>query len=92
MLLLQVVIALLIGRRIFYSFVRKDPLFIQISRYVGFIGITLLFHIFLGPIWTWFWIIGFPLIGLLIHYIFVKVKGFSFINPGEDYDKYRGWK
>ncbi len=95
MLILQILAALsilLLGRFFFFSFVRKDPLYVFILRYGGFIGITVLSHYYLGNFWTWAWIIGLPLLGLLVHFIFVRIKGFHFLKPGEKYDNYSGWK
>lgn len=90
--ILVVVVTLIIGRILFHSFVRKDPYFVLFLRYGGYIGFTILSHFYLGNFWTWIWIIGLPLLGLLVHFIFIRIKGFHFLKPGEKYDKYRGWK
>ncbi|MFS0820726.1 hypothetical protein [Bacillus sp. 1P02SD] len=82
MLFLQIFVVLsilLLGRLLFYSFVRKDPLYVLILRYGGFIGITVISHFYLGSFWTWTWIIVLPLIGLLVHFIFIRIKGFKFL-------------
>ncbi len=95
MLFIQLLVAtciLGIGRFLFYSFVRRDHLFVFLLRYGGFLGITAMLHFYLGNTWTWIWIVGLPLLGLIMHTIFVKSKGFRFLKPGKEYDEYRGWK
>ncbi|MDQ0231687.1 hypothetical protein [Metabacillus malikii] len=95
MLYVQIIVSacvLLIGRLMFYQFVRKDPWYVLALRYCGYIGLTIISNLFIGVFWTWIWIIGLPLVGLVSHFIFIKVKGFHFLKPGEEYDKYRGWK
>ncbi|RXZ79603.1 hypothetical protein EBB07_22245 [Paenibacillaceae bacterium] len=87
MLWLELAIAasiLSIGRYLFYSFVRKDVFWIVALRYGGFLGITVISHYTLGSAWTFGWLVGFPLLGLLVHYLFIKKHGFRFFKPGDN--------
>lgn len=84
MLIIQLssaVCILLFGRLFFHSFVKNDSFIIILLRYGGFIGITILSHYYLGNFWTWTWIIGLPLLGLVVHFIFIHIRGFSFFKP-----------
>ncbi|GGE63672.1 hypothetical protein [Priestia taiwanensis] len=95
MLTIQVLVAivlLVIGRIAFYSFVRKDPWYVLVIRYGGFIGIVVLVHNYMGVMWAWIWIFGFPLLGLAFHFIYTKKKGFNSLKACDKYDEYRGWK
>ena len=71
----------------FGHFEAVRPTLTRIARWLVYLGITGLFGLLIGRPWTFVWVVGWPLVGIIFHITWCLRHG---INPitAEPRDKY----